>query len=222
MKKALEALFMGDDGRVSWTAVASFVGIILTIQWNVHYYYLGWQYKPDELTFLEFIIGAFLFGRVVQRGVYYGTNALQEIKTSKTAAPKQNPTPAPLPKQGGNFNISEFESKDGTKMSAAVKANVLKLIEQLEIIRAACGNKPITITSGYRSVKHNASVGGAKNSQHTKGKAADFKVKGMRPIDVYKTVENLMDSGQIAAGGIGLYKSWVHYDIRGTKATWKG
>ena len=119
------------------------------------------------------------------------------------------------------FKVEEFNSKDGAKMPSDVLVNINKLIASLNVVRASIG-KPIKINSGYRSPSHNKKVGGAKNSQHTKGKAADFKVKGMRPIDVYKTVENLMDSGQIAAGGIGLYKSWVHYDIRGTKATWKG
>lgn len=34
--------------------------------------------------------------------------------------------------------------------------------------------KPITINSGYRCPKLNAAVGGAKNSQHMRGEAADI------------------------------------------------
>lgn len=37
---------------------------------------------------------------------------------------------------------------------------------------------PIIITSGYRSPAVNKAVGGAKNSQHMSGQAADFIVKG--------------------------------------------
>jgi uncharacterized protein YcbK (DUF882 family) len=233
MKKALEALFIGDDGRVSWTAVASFVGIILTIQWNVHYYYLGWEYKPDELTFLEFIIGAFLFGRVVQRGVYYGTNALEEVKrgrvkpdadhvseVGKKAAPAQPKQTTPA--LSSNFSVDEFESKDGTRMNAGVKKNILELIKHMEVIRAACGNQPIKITSGYRSSKHNAAVGGSKTSEHVKGRAADFTVKGKTPKQVYDIIEELINRGAIPAGGLGLYKRWVHYDFRGVNVRWKG
>jgi murein DD-endopeptidase MepM/ murein hydrolase activator NlpD len=131
MRKALEALFIGDDGKVSWTAVASFVGIVLTVQWNVHYYYLGWEYKPDELTFLEFTIGAFLFGRVVQRGVYYGTNALEEVKRGRVKAKDsdhvagvgkmvQKPLKKPIPRRNGKLFIkpckapltSKFRTKE--------------------------------------------------------------------------------------------------------------
>lgn len=34
--------------------------------------------------------------------------------------------------------------------------------------------KPITVNSGYRCPKLNAAVGGAKNSQHMRGEAADI------------------------------------------------
>jgi len=233
MKKILNEMFKGDDGRVSWTAVSAALAVVLFLTWYVNYFFLGWQFQSDILTFMEFLIATFLGVRGIQRGIYYGTNSLAEVKRAVTPTtaektqqkpPKQatrpDTTQAPEP-QTGNFQLSEFQSKDGTPMNASVKANIMHLIDQLEIIRAACGNKPITITSGYRSRKHNASVGGAKNSYHTKGQAADFKVIGMRPAEVYKIVESLMDSGQITAGGIGLYKSWCHYDTRGTKTTWK-
>jgi len=43
----------------------------------------------------------------------------------------------------------------------------------LEPLREAYG-KPIYVTSGYRCPKHNAAVGGVKNSQHMAGEAADI------------------------------------------------
>lgn len=43
----------------------------------------------------------------------------------------------------------------------------------LDPLRAAYG-KPITVTSGYRSPKLNAAVGGVKTSQHRAGQAADI------------------------------------------------
>lgn len=233
MTNMLNKLFIGDDGRVSWTAVASFVGILLTIQWNIHYYYLGWSYKPDELTFLEFIIGAFLFGRVVQRGVYYGTNALEEVKRGRevsNVSAKQNnprkvdkapPKKQPAPALGSNFKLEEFDSKDGARMSAGVKNNILQLMQHMEVIRAACGNKPVKITSGYRSTKHNASVGGGKTSEHVKGRAADFQVRGKTPKQVYAIIEDLINKGDLPPGGLGLYSRWVHYDFRGINVRWK-
>lgn len=43
---------------------------------------------------------------------------------------------------------------------------------------------PIIITSGYRCQKLNEAIGGAKNSQHTQGLAADIKVPNMTPKEV--------------------------------------
>jgi uncharacterized protein YcbK (DUF882 family) len=45
---------------------------------------------------------------------------------------------------------------------------------KLERLRAMLGGHPLTIISGYRCPKHNAAVGGAADSQHTRGRAADI------------------------------------------------
>ncbi len=44
----------------------------------------------------------------------------------------------------------------------------------LEQVRAFLGGKPITVTSGYRSLAVNSAVGGVSNSAHVLGRAADF------------------------------------------------
>jgi len=118
-----------------------------------------------------------------------------------------------------NFHLDEFQSKDGAEMPAQVVLNIQKLANQLQILREHL-NRPIRITSGYRSPAHNKAVGGARNSQHTLGKAADIQVKGMEPQEVYDAIENVIHCGDMLQGGLGLYKGWVHYDIRKTKARW--
>jgi peptidoglycan hydrolase-like protein with peptidoglycan-binding domain len=128
--------------------------------------------------------------------------------------------PQPKPQGGSHFSLSEFASKDGAPFPKWVIPNVKELIEQLEVIRAALGNKPISITSGYRSPAHNAAVGGAKNSQHMQGNAADIVVSGKTPYQVYQKIEQLISAGKIRQGGLGLYSSFVHYDTRGYKARW--
>ena len=58
-----------------------------------------------------------------------------------------------------------------------------KLVDLLDRIRKSF-DKPITIMSGRRCKAHNTKVGGAKNSQHVLGNAADIQVKGVKPDDV--------------------------------------
>jgi uncharacterized protein YcbK (DUF882 family) len=118
-----------------------------------------------------------------------------------------------------NFNLNEFNSKCGRPMPENIKKNIIELIHNLQVIRDEV-KVPISITSGYRSPEHNAKVKGAKDSQHVKGTAVDFKVQGLTPKQVAVIVERLIKEGKIKQGGIGVYPSWVHYDIRGVKARW--
>ena len=118
-----------------------------------------------------------------------------------------------------NFNLNEFNSKCGRPMPENIKKNIIEMIHNLQVIRDEV-KVPISITSGYRSPEHNAKVKGAKDSQHVKGTAVDFKVQGLTPKQVAPIVERLIKEGKIKQGGIGIYPSWVHYDIRGVKARW--
>ena len=101
----------------------------------------------------------------------------------------------------------EFACKDGTD-------NILidsQLIETLEKIRNHFG-APITINSGFRTVKHNRNVGGAKASYHCKGMAADIVVKGHSPKEVAKYADSILEKG-----GVIRYTNFVHIDIRESK-----
>jgi uncharacterized protein YcbK (DUF882 family) len=118
-----------------------------------------------------------------------------------------------------NFSLQEFNSKCRRPIPNRVLPNIIELAKNLQVLRDAVG-KSITITSGYRSPEHNAKIKGAKNSQHITGMAADIKVTGMTPKEVALVIEGLIESGKMNQGGIGIYPSWVHYDIRGTKARW--
>jgi len=118
-----------------------------------------------------------------------------------------------------NFWKSEFDSKDGAEMPCEVLCNIQKLANQLQYIRDYL-NEPIHINSGYRSPSHNKSVGGSKNSQHLLGKASDIKVDGLSTKILYELINDLISKGEILQGGLGLYNTFVHYDIRKTKARW--
>lgn len=118
-----------------------------------------------------------------------------------------------------NFKLSEFNSKDGSPMPDDVRHNVIKLACNLQRLRNVLKAR-ITVNSGYRSPNHNKAVGGAKNSQHLTGKAADIVVNGFDSIQVKETIEQLIQDGEMLQGGLKAYNSFVHYDIRGQKARW--
>ena len=120
-----------------------------------------------------------------------------------------------------NFKLKEFECKCGCDMPLEVYENIIKLAGQLQFLRDYTG-RPITINSAYRCPEHNAKVGGSKTSQHLLGKAADITTQSLKPAEVYALIEELIDMGHLLQGGLGLYDTFVHYDIRKTKARWNG
>ena len=117
-----------------------------------------------------------------------------------------------MAKLTNNFTLEEFNSKCGRDIPNNVLPNILQLAKNLQVLRDAVG-KSISITSGYRSPQHNKKIGGAKDSQHVKGMAADIKVTGMTPKEVALVIEGLIEQGKMKQGGIGIYPSWIHYDI---------
>ena len=120
-----------------------------------------------------------------------------------------------------NFKLKEFECKGGCDMPLEVYENIIKLASQLQFLRDYTG-RPITINSAYRCPEHNAKVGGSKTSQHLLGKAEDITIQSLKPAEVFVLIEDLIDMGHMLQGGLGLYDTFVHYDIRKTKARWNG
>ena len=120
-----------------------------------------------------------------------------------------------------NFKKSEYKCRDGTDVPDELMDNLKEVVENLQIIRNDI-NEPMHIISGYRTPKYNRKIGGARRSQHMKAKAADITVKGMRSTKLRKIIISLIKEGKIKKGGVGLYRSFVHYDVRGRNARWKG
>ena len=92
-----------------------------------------------------------------------------------------------------------------------------ELVGVLEFIRARF-MRPVYVHSGNRCKKHNAAVGGAANSQHLYGTAADISVKDMDIDSIARAAE------QAGADGIGIYRKqgFVHVDCRqGGPARWE-
>ena len=78
-------------------------------------------------------------------------------------------------------------------------------------------NTTVSINSGCRCEQQNKAVGGEPNSQHTKGKAVDFTMIGPSPAKIYQYLTAKYPDKY----GMGLYKTWVHLDVRAIKARWE-
>lgn len=84
------------------------------------------------------------------------------------------------------------------------------LLDCLENMRRDLGEHPVTINSGYRCPQHNANVGGAPNSQHLYGTAADIAVVDVAP----NTVHRYFAETYPGKYGLGKYNSFTHFDVR--------
>lgn len=112
-----------------------------------------------------------------------------------------------------HFKVSEFACSDGTD-TVFVSPTLLSVLEK---IRVHFG-KPVKINSGYRTEAKNKAVGGAAYSQHKYGLAADIIINGVPPAKVAEYAETLLPN----TGGIGIYKTFTHIDVRKTKSRWNG
>jgi uncharacterized protein YcbK (DUF882 family) len=110
-----------------------------------------------------------------------------------------------------HFSAHEFRCKDGSEHPIDPQ-----LVAMLERVREHF-DAPVHIVSGYRSPAHNAKVGGAKSSYHTKGMAADIMVDGVEPTTVYQFCDTAFK-----LGGVGRYVSFTHVDCRPYRARWVG
>lgn len=118
-----------------------------------------------------------------------------------------------------HFKSEEFRCRCGCQGPglAPLPFTDLELLNCLEEIREAAG-KPVYINSGYRCPEYNERVRGVKNSYHTLGKAADIRIKDMSPQEVYNLINRLYPDKY----GIGLYATFVHFDVRKNKTRFRG
>jgi uncharacterized protein YcbK (DUF882 family) len=119
-----------------------------------------------------------------------------------------------------NFTRQEFDCNDGTIVPEKYITNVQEVANNLQVLRDHIKESVSITGSGYRTASHNKKVGGAKNSQHLTASAADINAKNYTPKKLAAVIEKLIAEGKMKQGGIGVYKGFVHYDIRGTKARW--
>ncbi len=102
---------------------------------------------------------------------------------------------------------------DGGPLSAAdTKANALQTMWQLEALRHALGDRPINVSSGFRSIPCNRSVGGASDSQHLYGRSADL--VGSHSLCTLAKQARYHGFGGILGPGFTGHNDHTHLDIR--------
>lgn len=90
-------------------------------------------------------------------------------------------------------------------------------LEKLDKAREVAGT-PFYINSGFRCEAHNRSVGGVKESSHTRGYAVDIRINVDTSAQI---IEALKESG---FNRIGVASNFVHVDDdpdKPTNVTWK-
>ncbi len=120
-----------------------------------------------------------------------------------------------------NFVLAEFVTSQEAERkgidntpSDEVVANLTALCEKvLEPLRQMLG--PVRVSSGYRSPALNTAIGGAKNSQHLTGHAADISINGRSLDEVYNWIYENTPFDQVIRefppGG------WVHVSYDANK-----
>jgi len=72
-----------------------------------------------------------------------------------------------------------------------VRAILLATAQQMELVRHALGDRPISVSSGYRCPALNAAVGSSPGSAHITGHAVDFCCLTLGdPLEVAKVLEH--------------------------------
>jgi zinc D-Ala-D-Ala carboxypeptidase len=121
--------------------------------------------------------------------------SLEEMTDSQTAARKGIPNVPPI--------------------GSPERANLLRTAETMEKVRTILGDKPILISSGYRSPAVNAAVGGSKSSAHMSALAVDFSCPGFgTPLQICRKLHPYMKTLGIDQL-IHEFDSWVHLGLRG-------
>jgi uncharacterized protein YcbK (DUF882 family) len=102
------------------------------------------------------------------------------------------------------FNYSEFDSPD---VQGSGQMMDKTLLEMLDEVRDKF-DKPIHITSGFRTPAHNEAVGGVETSSHLKGLAVDISCTNSK--DRFDLINCLLDVG---FSRIGVGDTFIHADI---------
>lgn len=117
-------------------------------------------------------------------------------------------------KLSNNFSSTEFDCNCNNCTTTLIDLDLVALLQKLR----DKAQKTIKLNCGYRCPAHNKAVGGASNSQHLYGIAADIVIKDLSPNQVADIAEPMFN-------GLGRYDTFTHVDNRdlgskNVKARW--
>ena len=117
-----------------------------------------------------------------------------------------------------NFTLDELTHTDHRQFDNVPNedelANLYRLADFLEQVKALLGGKPIIVNSAFRSAEVNRAVGSSDKSQHRRGCAADIRVPGMTPDEVVKAIVGSdLPYDQV----IREFDRWTHVSISNTE-----
>ncbi len=101
----------------------------------------------------------------------------------------------------------------GSVSAATVQQNLLRAMWRAEALRHRMGDRPLTVTSGFRSTSCDRSVGGSGSGQHTYGTAIDLVPSSMSMCSI-ATNARYAGFGGIFGPGYPGHDDHVHVDVR--------
>lgn len=111
------------------------------------------------------------------------------------------------------FKESEFENCNPPCKMEDCNPRALECLDKL---RDSCGF-PLILTSAYRSHEWNVAHGRNYHSKHEEGIAFDIAC-----TNSYRRSELVFKARFYGFNGIGIYKNFVHIDMRGNPVLWYG
>ncbi|MFC7758051.1 D-Ala-D-Ala carboxypeptidase family metallohydrolase [Catellatospora bangladeshensis] len=135
----------------------------------------GWPGYNNTIV-IDGVFGAETRDAVIRFQQAYGLGAdgIAGPQTYNKIYALQDDDCTPIHFSYAELNTCNSTWSGGAVSAATAKANALRAMWRLEALRHALGDQAIRVTSGFRSVACNNAVGGASDSRHLYGDAADL------------------------------------------------